>query len=600
MTVTDQQVRTLSFWLEKEASLTFAATKAGMDRKTARKYRNQPRPGTAEPKPARTWSTRSDPFADVWNVVETLLEQGPGWEAKTLFEELQRRYPNRFADGQLRTLQRRVKKWLATRGPDKEIFFTQDHPPGRLCASDFTHMNDIGVTLAGESFPHMLYHFVLTHSNWEHATICFSESFESFCDGFQNAVWALGGVPSEHRSDRMTLAVQASGTRFFTRRYEAAMSYYGVTPRAINAGKGHENGDVEQSHHRFKRAVEQALLLRGNRDFPDREAYAAFLRELCDRRNAKRKEQFIEEQKHLRPLPPRRLDSFHRVTVRVQSGSTVTIAYNAYSVPARLIGEKIEARLYAETIELWYAGRREEVVPRLCGRYRHRINYRHVIEWLVRKPGAFAGYRYRAEMFPTSRFRMAYDHLAATASGRSDREYLAILHLAARHGEAEVDEALRCLLDEGNAVSLSTVESLVRLGVAPTRSTDVSVASVDLAIYDELFTGKEAWDESGQGEGRRDVTPDGPSEGVAFADDAGIVPVGGGTGATGVGELRELLVGPGDAGVRRAGLQASGATLEGLAIAAGEDVGDVRFEASADEGATADADAAHGRVPGSQ
>ena len=290
--VTDHQVRTLWFWLGKEASLAFAAAKAGMDRKTARKHRQGGALPSrlAEQAPARTWKTRVDPFAEVWSEVEALLEQGPGWEAKTLFEELQRRHPGRFAEGQLRTLQRRIKQWQAMRGPDKEVFFTQQHVPGRLGASDFTHMTDLGVTINGQPFAHLVYHFVLTHSNWEHVTLCFSESFESFSAGFQNAVWALGGVPAEHRSDRMTLAVQASGSQFFTRRYQALMAHYGVKPQAINANSGHENGDCEQSHHRFKRAVKQALLLRGSHDFASQEAYAVFLREVCDHRNAKKKE----------------------------------------------------------------------------------------------------------------------------------------------------------------------------------------------------------------------------------------------------------------------------------------------------------------------
>ena len=279
MMVKDEQVRILWDWLSKEASLRLAAAKSGMDRKTARKYRRSDRLPSqlAEQASERTWRTRVDPFDGVWSEVEALLEQGSGWEAKTLFEELQRRHPGRFVEGQLRSLQRRVKHWRATRGPDKEVYFAQHHVPGRLGASDFTHMTDLDVTINGEPFAHLVYHFVLTYSNWEHVTVCFSESFESFSEGFQNAAWSLGGVPAEHRSDRMSLAVQASGSHFFTRRYEAVMAHYEVVPQAINAGKGHENGDAEQSHHRFKRAVGQALLLRGSRDFPSREAYAAVL-----------------------------------------------------------------------------------------------------------------------------------------------------------------------------------------------------------------------------------------------------------------------------------------------------------------------------------
>ena len=595
MVVTDEQIRILWDCLGKEASLRLAAAKAGMDRKTAGKYRPAARLPSqmAEQASARNWRTREDPFAEVWSEVETLLEQGPGWEAKTLFEELQRRYPDRFAEGQLRSLQRRVKQWRATRGPDKEVFFAQQHLPGRLGASDFTHMSDLKVTINGAPLAHMVYHFVLTYSNWEYVTVCFSESFESFCEGFQNAVWTLGGVPEEHRTDRMSLAVQASGSHFFTRRYEAVMAHYEMRPQAINAGKGHENGDVEQSHHRFKRVVEQALLLRGSRDFPSREAYAIFLHEQCANRNAKRKERFEEEKKHLRSLPERRLESFRRQRVRVQSGSTIAVERNLYSVPARLIDEWVEAWIYADTIEVWYGQRKEEVLPRLRGRYKHHINYRHVIEWLVRKPGAFAGYRYRAEMFPTSRFRMAYDQLAATASGRSVREYLGILHLAARQSEVEVDEALRRLLEAGDGVSIAAVEALVREGMAPARVMEVRVTPINLSTYDDLFESKEAWHESAGSEGSEAPTGE-LSEGTSPAEHAGSVRDDGGPGPSGIAELRTLPAGTGEPGMRGKGAETSGTTAEGIAIASGEEPGDVRPEASASQGSATSASAVDG------
>jgi hypothetical protein len=595
MVVTDGQVRVLREWLDKEASLSLAATKAGMDRKTARKHRRADRLPSqlAAPAGERAWRTRADPFDGVWNEVEALLAEGSGWEAKTLFEELQRRHPDRFAEGQLRTLQRRVKQWRATRGPDKEVFFAQQHLPGRLGASDFTHMTDLGVTINGEPFAHLVYHFVLTYSNWEHVSVCFSESFESFGEGFQNAVWLLGGVPEAHRSDRMSLAVQASGSHFFTRRYEALMAHYGVRPQAINAGKGHENGDAEQSHHRFKRAVAQALLLRGSRDFPSRDAYAAFLREVCERGNAKRKERVEEEKKQLRALPVRRLESCRRVQVRVQAGSTISVERNIYSVPARLIGEWVEARVYAETVEVWYGRRKEQVAPRLRGRHKHHISYRHVIEWLMRKPGAFAGYQFRAELFPTSRFRMAYDYLAATASGRADRDYLGILHLAARQGEAEVDEALRRLLELGGGVSLTAVEALVRQGQAPARVMEANVAPINLSTYDDLLESKEVWYESGRGKGREAATGE-RLEGTALAGDARSVRDSGGPGPAGVAELRALPAGTGASGVRAAPAQARGTDPEGIAAAAGEEPGDVRSETVTGEGGAASADTAGG------
>ena len=252
-----------------EKNQEIAASKAGMDPKTARRYLGLERL-PSELKKERHWRTREDPFSEVWDAVQQQIEESPGLEAKTLFEWLQREYPGRFSDGQIRTLQRRIKLWRVTEGPAQEVYFGQKHVPGRLCASDFTHMTELGITLEGQTFEHLVYHFVLTYSNWETGTICYSESLESLSEGWQNAVWELGAVAAEHRTDSLSSAVNnMSNLEEFNRRYEGVMKYYGVKPQHTNPASPNENGDAEQSHHRFKRAVEQALLLRGSRDFAE-------------------------------------------------------------------------------------------------------------------------------------------------------------------------------------------------------------------------------------------------------------------------------------------------------------------------------------------
>jgi hypothetical protein len=471
-----------------------------MDRKTARKYRDQAKlPSELETWP-RTWRTRQDPFSDVWEEVTEQLEASPGLQAKTLFEWLQRRYPGRFQDGQLRTLQRRVRQWEATAGPPKEVFFAQTHHPGRLGASDFTHMTRLGVTIDGQPFDHMVYHFVLTYSNWETASICFSESFESLSDGLQQALWELGGVPQRHRTDRMSLAVNnASSAKEFTARYQSLMDHYGLEMEKINARQAHENGDVEQSHNRFKAAVDQALLLRGSRDFVDRAAYARFLREILDQRNTGRQARFAEERAVLRRLPAARLEGYKRARVRVHAGSTIHVDRNTYSIDSRLIGERVDVRLYAEELEVWFAGKVVERIPRLRGQGKHRINYRHVIDWLVRKPGAFEDYRYREDLFPTSRFRMAYDALRETAPGHAVCEYLQILELAARENEAMVDSALQALLEEEQAITVEAVRNWIRCRETARPTTEVLVEATDLSWFDILLEYKEVWDDFADG-----------------------------------------------------------------------------------------------------
>jgi len=203
--VTDQQVRRLMKLNQKEKHLSVAAAKSGMSENTARKYLRYRRL-PSQIKQERTWRTREDPFEEDWSEVQLKLEINSGLEGKTLFEWLQRTYPGRYSDGQVRTLQRRIKQWRGLEGPAKEVFFDQHHKPGELCESDFTHMSGLGITINGIPFNHLIYHFVLTYSNWESGTICFSESFESLSAGLQNALWELGGVPLMHRTDKLSAA----------------------------------------------------------------------------------------------------------------------------------------------------------------------------------------------------------------------------------------------------------------------------------------------------------------------------------------------------------------------------------------------------------
>ena len=377
--VTDQQVRLLMKLSKTEKTLSIAAVKAGMDEKTARKYRGLRRlPSKVQVE--HTWRTRKDPFASVWAELEEKLGNNPGLQAKTLFDDLQRRYPGRFADGQLRTLQRRVKVWRALKGPAREVFFPQQHHPGVLAQSDFTHMDALGVTIARQPFHHLIYHFVLTYSNWETGTVCFSESFESLAQGLQNALWELGGVVVVHQLDRMSAAVSnLSRRKEFTKRYEALLRHYGMEGRKIQPRKANENGDVEQRHYRFKVALDQALMLRGSRDFAARKAYEAFLHQLLNRLNASRRDRLTEELKHLRSLPNRRLDASKKLQVRVGPSSTINIQGNVYSVHSRLIGERVEVRLSALHVEIWYAQKKVNTMPRIRGRGQHQINYRHII-----------------------------------------------------------------------------------------------------------------------------------------------------------------------------------------------------------------------------
>jgi hypothetical protein len=488
--VTNKQVRILMKSLHTEKTKTTAAAKAGMDEKTARKYEHS-RKLPSEVQVEHNWRNREDPFAEIWPDIKNQLELNHGLEAKTIFDHIQRKYPGIYKDGQLRTLQRRIKVWRALEGPPKEVFFPQIYYPGDLCQSDFTYMNNLSVTISGQRFNHLIYHFVLPYSNWETGTICFSESFESLSEGLQNALWELGGVPKRHRTDRLTAAVQnpARVNRDeFTRRYAALMRHYGLESRMIQTGKPHENGDIEQRHHRFKKALDQSLMLRGSRDFKNREEYATFLSKLFSQLNSGREEKLAEELKSLRRLPMHRFDSCKRFSVKVGPSSTIRVSHNVYSVDSRLIGETVNVRLYAEYFEIWYAQKCVDKIPRLRGSDRHHIQYRHIIDWLVRKPGAFENYRYAKDLFPTHRFRIAYDTLKKTCTQNSHKEYLRILYLAAKESEMAVDQALEYLLDKSLPLTFDSVIAHVRNSDNYTMVKDVTIDEVDIGDYDRLLT----------------------------------------------------------------------------------------------------------------
>jgi transposase len=469
--------------LNEGETLERAALKSAMSEKTARRYREgAPRKGAL---PRRAYRTRVDPFEAVWAEVEAMLEAAPGLEAKTIFERLQERPEASFTEGQLRTLQRKIRRWRAVRGPQKEVMFPQQHRPGEYGQSDFTSMNDLGITIGGERFEHLLYHFVLPYSRWETGMVCFSESYESLIAGFQRAVGELGRVPRKHRTDNLSAATHdlKDGRRAFNERYLGAMAHYGVEADRNTPGRAHENGSVEQAHHRFKRTVEQALLLRGTRDFAERASYEAFLREIFAGRN-KRRTALGDDLRGMNELPPMRIEDFRRERVRVTRFSTIRAAENTYSVSSRLIGEEVELRLHAESIEVWHAEEQVATIERQRGRGNVAIDYRHVIWSLVRKPGAFARYKYREALFPTLTFRRAYDALLERRGSAADLEYVRILHLAASTSEVAVEAALDGLLERGELHDYAQVRTAAT--PEPVEVPQCSIEPPDLSTYDAI------------------------------------------------------------------------------------------------------------------
>lgn len=469
-----------------------AAAAAGMCERTARRWEAGPLPSATQS--LRTWRTREDPFAEVWasEVVPRLVaDEDRRLQSLTLFEWLCDRYPGRFQPGQLRTLQRRVRDWRAHHGSDLEAYFEQTAVPGREGALDFTDASDLGVTIQGEAFSHLLFEWVLSFSGWMYVTVAASETFEALVAGLQGAVWTLGAVPSVIRHDNLSAAtheLKRSGGRQLTERFRGVLDHYGLRSSRIQPGAAHENGHVEQAHFRTKTAVEQALLLRGHADFADEASYETFVREVIDRkRNGPAARRLAEERPYLRPLPAAPVPNYTTFTCVVRRWSTIRVGKRTYSVPSRLIGHTVEARQYPTTVEVRYRGQALETMPRLRGNADHRIDYRHIIGSLVRKPGAFARYRYREELFPSLTFRQAYDALGVTHGERADVEYVRLLHLAATTRERDVEATLRAVLDDPHPFDYASVQALVTPAVPQIPALHLPMP--DLAHYDALLRG---------------------------------------------------------------------------------------------------------------
>lgn len=488
MQTTDAQVRKLMKEIRKTGKIGDSALRSGMSRNTAAKYVKIGKLPSELTEP-RSWRTRADPFDSDWQEIVERLRAAPELEAKALFETLLEKSPDRYHLGQLRTFQRKLKRWRASEGPDKSVVFAQKHLPGEAIQTDFTWATKLEITIAGEPFIHMLCNVVLPYSNWQWVTVCRSESLSALKRGVQEAVFRLGKVPEYHQTDNSTAATHniAIGKRAFNIDYQEFIHHLGMKPRTITIGEKHQNGDVEALNGALKRRLKQHLLLRGSSDFESVSQYESWLVTVLEKANRLRTRRLNEELAVMKPLFNERVPEFTEQDVQVNSRSVIRVKYNVYSVPSRLIGETVRVRIYDDRIEVYYAGELQLSVDRLLGRRGHRINYRHVIWSLVRKPGAFRLFKYREDMFPSLTFRKCYDALCKRYEDRkASLEYLRILHLSASTMESEVEAAIELILETGSIKSMEQVKSLMDSG---NRVEPPNMASfkVDLSCYDALL-----------------------------------------------------------------------------------------------------------------
>ena len=482
----------------KTQTRALAAARAGIGVSTGARLDADPRlPSQKQTSRSRR---RPDPLAAIWDSeIVPLLEATPGLRPVAVLGEMLLRHPD-LRPRVRRTLERRVRQWQALHGRERDVIFRQEHPPGQQALSDFTDAAELGVTIAGEALPHRLYHFRLAFSGWQHAEVVLGgESFTALATGLQNALWLLGGAAREHRSDSLSAAfrnLEHETKADLTERYEALCAHYGMQPTRNNRGVAHENGAIEAAHGHLKQALDQALLLRGSRDFDDLPAWRAFVDEVVGRANASRRRAVDAERASLQPLPPRRTTDHDEVLVTVTSSGGFMLRRVFYSVPSRLIGHRLRVRLYDDRLECLLGTTLVVTLVRAraaqgrkgSNRRLHVVDHRHVIHALRRKPAALLNLVYRDQLFPRDAYRHTWERLIAAKPARDAcRIMVGLLALAHdRACEAELAAELDRLTEAGQWPDLPSLQHL--FGPRPGSLPEVTVLLPSPALYDALLT----------------------------------------------------------------------------------------------------------------
>jgi hypothetical protein len=496
--ITKQQVKIYMKARSDNQTQTVSAAKAGVSVRSARAIEQGKRP---DPKAQRRhWRTRPDPLAKVWtSVLEPMLEATPQLQAITLLEWLQSEYPDQYDDSLLRTLQRRVKQWKSIKGPEKEVMFRQQHEPGQLGLSDFTQLKRMTITIAGQRFHHLLYHFRLIYSKWSYIKVINGgESYPALAEGLQDALLCLGGAPANHRTDSLSAAfknLSQEAQDDMSQSYEAFCYHYNMKGSRNNPGRGHENGGVESPHGHLKRRIEQALLLRDSCDFASVADYQSFIGEVVRQHNRRHAKMLAHERAFLQPLPQTKAVDYKLVQGVVSSSSTIDVRKVTYTVPSQLEGQTLQVRLYDNRLEC-YLGR--ELVITLMRVYpvgkttRARlINYKHVIHSLIKKPQAFRYSQLRDDLLPSVDYKMIWDYVNRTMESKTACRFIVgLLHLAATQDcEKALAKVVLERIAQTQPLSLAPLES--RFRPTTTQVPDIAVEQHSLQHYNDLLPTQE-------------------------------------------------------------------------------------------------------------
>jgi len=467
-----------------------AAAKGGISERSGRRIEKGERPSMPR---ERHWRTREDPLDTIWEKeLVPLLEKEPRLTGLTLWEYLEDEHAGQFPYSVLRTLQRRVKHWKATQGPDKAVIFRQSVPAGQQGLSDFSHPNT-AITIQGEVFSHLLYQFRFAYSGWRHVQIVLGgESYSALADGLQSALALAGGSPVEHRTDSLSAAFNNHAEeQKLTKAYEALCAHYNLRGTRNNPGVSHENGAIECAHGSFKHRLDQALKLRGSGDFATIKDYQAFLNTVTERLNKRCQSRFIDEQAALQALPGERFMDYSELSLKVTRSSTLEIKRVLYSVPSRMIGETVRVHVYHDRLAFFVGQTLTATLLRIYlkpGQERARcIDYRHIIHSLSAKPQAFRFLQFRDELLPTDTYRQLWQHCDQQFQCRDACKWIVgVLRIAMDQDcEERLGNELLALVD--NNQPLPTLKALQARYLGKQPVPIIPTRQQDLASYDHLL-----------------------------------------------------------------------------------------------------------------
>jgi transposase InsO family protein len=497
--ITNQQVEVYMKSRKSGYTQVVSAAKAGVSERSGREIETGKR---IDPRSKCRYRKNSrDPLAEVWeSVCVPMLESLPTLTPMTLLEYLQSEYQDdagvpRYGDCVLRTLQRRVKQWKSLHGPEKSVMFLQEQQPGRMGLSDFTKLKGLNVTIGGQVLEHLLYHFRLSYSGFSHMMVVLGgESFAALSEGLQSALWRLGSVPSEHRTDSLSAAfknLSKSQQEDMTKQYAQLCEHYGMEASRNNPGVAHENGSVEGPHGHLKRRIKQAFLLRGSYDFESVAAYQDWINDVVNQHNRRNAKALMVEREYLKPLPAHKTAAYTQVCAKVTSSSTIDVKRVTYTVPSRLIGETLQVRLYHDRLQAYVGSTLAVSLQRHYAKNTttrsRQVDYRHVIHSLVKKPQAFRYSKLRDDLLPTTVYREIWRQLDKNMPPRDAcKVMVGLLQLAATQDcEESLGDVVMASLSQGRQIDLTKLGHQFGM-VVGANSPSIVVAQHQLSSYGTL------------------------------------------------------------------------------------------------------------------